>query len=895
MEKIIKYIKLKDMKLWDDLDMEKVYEILMKNQSLISKPSLQIQNLFIKINERYKIQIIDIFINSITFQIKDLEFHNFFKTVLKYKLKLVDGTNIDTEIICIQQIKEIEDYYKFNKLMLSCHECNKFCSINIIDVYAHRTHKGVFLKEGIKLTKLTELEFNNFFKEKSGKIGAVFKPFDFEQNFKYYFKKCEFIQKDDEFKIYEDNSQQRYELIEMISFQNVSGRLTQFFGQPGKGKTVTLILYLKYMISHKDIGTLYLNCKALNERKNVIEIKELLLNEIPFLFYGDYEGYSKCVQILDNHYNKEDQTIYPIINKILDFLISKKSKSNFLIAFDQYNDKVDKDNNELNKLFEKLIIKNKKDFNFGLITFSSMNNRDIRKYKIESLDTTNYIRNNSEFKKIKIEIKNLEYDLSIDKGGIYDKYLKKLGSGLKYYNILNYYYSKKEKDNMLLLVEETKEHIKRNLKEFFNLDYDYSIINSFKFFTFTTDIEYSEIEFKKIKYNIPFKYFELKQSTQMKFNNEKENVIEQNEIALSNNNNIIIICSYELVEEAMDEIYLQIINTNSNLYNILTKDELDGGAKGKFFEKIITYYLNIESPIYRNMNEITFFDDFKISFHEQLNFLIPNKNEIIEKKNTKKILNYGVYLFSQKRYNGKAIDIALVNIREGYVEVIGIQVSIHKEIIIEINNIKKNLLKLKENIESNYELSINNDKLFFSYIFEYKAKDKYPDMLKKCNEKDIPYFFFDVTNKTFLDDSGSLVRYLTKKLIRPFSKMYYGSVKRKQNSINDWFKFNMSLFPLYRRNKQQNMSIIEIIKENTELKGEIYYEFLYSLELTSEDLEKKQNFYIGKTNSLGDIIMLINKKYYFIDSKGTYSLYENKDKNKLNNIKFDNYNFKEKK
>ena len=105
----------------------------------------------------------------------------------------------------------------------------------------------------------------------------------------------------------------------------------------------------------------------------------------------------------------------------------------------------------------------------------------------------------------------------------------------------------------------------------------------------------------------------------------------------------------------------------------------------------------------------------------------------------------------------------------------------------------------------------------------------------------------------------------------------------------------MSLFPLYRRNKQQNMSIIEIIKENTELKGEIYYEFLYSLELTSEDLEKKQNFYIGKTNSLGDIIMLINKKYYFIDSKGTYSLYENKDKNKLNNIKFDNYNFKEKK
>ena len=40
--------------------------------------------------------------------------------------------------------------------------------------------------------------------------------------------------------------------------------------------------------------------------------------------------------------------------------------------------------------------------------------------------------------------------------------------------------------------------------------------------------------------------------------------------------------------------------------------------------------------------------------------------------------------------------------------------------------------------------------------------------------------------------------------------------------------------------------------------------------------------------------MIINKKYYFINSKGTYSFIENKDRNKLKNIKFDNYNFKEK-
>ena len=43
-----------------------------------------------------------------------------------------------------------------------------------------------------------------------------------------------------------------------------------------------------------------------------------------------------------------------------------------------------------------------------------------------------------------------------------------------------------------------------------------------------------------------------------------------------------------------------IINANPSIYKNLTDKELDGGAKGNFFEKIVTYYLNVDRSISTN-------------------------------------------------------------------------------------------------------------------------------------------------------------------------------------------------------------------------------------------------------------------------------------------------------
>ena len=404
MNTIVSYIKLKEMKLWEDLDMEEVYNVLSKKQEKLQNPCKP-ENMIFQIKEKYKIKINYIFVETITFEINGLEFDNYYKQILKFKLKLTNGDNIDVEIICVDQVKAIKTIYKFNQLLLYCHQCDQYYDINIIDLYQHREHKDVFLKEGNKLTRLSKSEFANFFKEQSGCIGKKYKPLDFEPNFKNYFQKSEFIIKKDIFQIYEDTNQNRCRLFQQISFSNVSGTLSQFFGQPGKGKTVTLILFLKYIISHKNFGTLYLNCKALNEKKNSIEMKKIILDEIPYLFYEDYEGYLMCEKILDDYDNNKDNSVFTIINKVIDFLIEKKGKSKYLIALDQYNDKIDPENKELNKLYEKIILPEFENISFGLITFSSMNNKDIREYKLEVLDSEYINKNNFGLRKRKIEIK----------------------------------------------------------------------------------------------------------------------------------------------------------------------------------------------------------------------------------------------------------------------------------------------------------------------------------------------------------------------------------------------------------------------------------------------------------------------------------------------------------
>lgn len=84
---------------------------------------------------------------------------------------------------------------------------------------------------------------------------------------------------------------------------------------------------MKYMVNHKDTGTLYNNCKALSDSSNAIEVKQLFIDEIPYLFYEDYKGYNDCVKtILNYDYDVNNSTFFDILNLIVDQIIKMKNK-----------------------------------------------------------------------------------------------------------------------------------------------------------------------------------------------------------------------------------------------------------------------------------------------------------------------------------------------------------------------------------------------------------------------------------------------------------------------------------------------------------------------------------------------------------------------------------------
>ena len=509
-----------------------------------------------------------------------------------------------------------------------------------------------------------------------------------------------------------------------------------------------------------------------------------------------------------------------------------------------------------------------------------MNNEDIREYKIKYLFNEEQQGKNAKIRFLE-EVDNLEYSLTIDKGGIYDKNLQKLGYGLKYYNILSNFYSKGQLEDMLEYMDETESRIRTNLLNFFHIDDleqnpDIKILSSF-----STDVRYTKKQLNVIKRNIPFKYFDVAKTT--KKGDEDEYIIK---------------FAFPLVGEIMNNIYSKIINSSPNLYSNITKNVLDGGAKGKFFEKIVTYHLNIDSLIKKNEEKktITFFEDYPIEFHEEMEVLVLNDDETLEKFSGKKILKEkGNYLITQKRYNGKALDIAILKIGD-INEIIGAQISIHKDGIFSLEQIDEFLKNLRDNIENYYGIKVEDSNLFFCYIFEWKSElDK--KMLKACKNKGIKYFFFDVTNQIFKNEAGQIIEKLkpniTKSNISNNIKMPK-NVKKEYHSLEEYFSnlkidksnYNIKKFeeepktniikptlkgPVFKINEAQEKAIKIILKKDFNLIFEPKIIYTYS----TDSLSKKRicdfsiSQLLNEENGLG--MATRKNSYYSIQSNGDFS------------------------
>ena len=840
---------LAEMKIKDDLTMENVYNAINNYEKIddyISNEKKLESNLIIQINNKYKIIITYINNISIRFRI-DKENFSIFTNVIKYEMKTDDNKSINLDIVSISQLKYIIKEYAFNKALIYCPQCNNsYFPLTYEALKFHKNHSDVVITESSSLQKLLKESFDKFFKEGFDFIGKDIKPLEFEPNFKLYFKNSDLILAEGKLHIFEDKNQKRIKLVDQIDSINAAESLIHFFGQPGKGKTLTLIGILKYIIDHTNTGTFYINCKALSNLEKPTEIKQVIIDEIPFLFYQNYNDYSSCVKSIINYDYRKNSSFFELIDLVMVQITNSLNKKNeYIILLDQYNDKYDKNGINLNKLYYKLI-KNKdekiKDTTFCLLTFSSMNNNDIRQYKIQ------YIQKKLEKENDKghslCEIDNLEYDLSIDNGNIFDKHLKRLGYGLKYYNILKYYYSQKKEGYLPDFIEKTKFHIRENLLSFFKISNDlkdeaikFQILGSF-----STDVYYFKDSILSVINNIPFKYFDILRSKHI----EEE---------------YKIIFAFPLVGEVMNEIYTDIINTNPNIYINLTNIQLDGGAKGKFFEKLLTYHLNIESTNNKEKEYIEYFEDYPIKYHDEMEVLVLNKNEKPEKILIKKGLKKGVYLITQRRYNGKALDIAFINVSE-INEIIGIQISINKKNIFTKEQISNFLLNLKQNVEINYDIEVKDKNLYFCYIFDWKSKNN--PMIDKCKKNGIKFLFYDVMNDYFKDNGGSKIIKLKLNLLS-YSEII--NTTKIQIKIDNYFsrpqkieieKKNETSFPqnednkilqgpLIKFNEKQNNSIKIYFKNSLNLNYQPEIKYRFSMDcFNSKFVKDDKEFCLSK-------------------------------------------------
>ena len=136
---------------------------------------------------------------------------------------------------------------------------------------------------------------------------------------------------------------------ELYVVGNFVGKLTIYFDKPGLGKTILTLSVSKYEINHLIYGTLNLNMKCFKiclDRNDFIKCKKLLLDEIPYLFQGEYNEYKECSNLIYNYNILNLNSFWELISKIMKFITKKYNENkdeikNYIIYFDQCNEKSD--------------------------------------------------------------------------------------------------------------------------------------------------------------------------------------------------------------------------------------------------------------------------------------------------------------------------------------------------------------------------------------------------------------------------------------------------------------------------------------------------------------------------------------------------------------------------
>ena len=675
--------------------------------------------------------------------------------ILRKPIKYKTETE-EYEFITIKQFNLFLD--SFSLPMIKCNETKEEIEPNFLNFVSHAVHQDKII-ESFKYNYYQNVEdYINFFeKYKKIYINNEFETaLDFEKNFNYYFNYKENLNLKEKFYIYEGEYNNRRILqMEILDNTQKVKRLI-YYGISGKGKSVTLIGSLKYRYDFLLRSTLYINCKTLKcllIDKKISTVKQLLIDEIIFLTSnGSFEKYLAIVDYIKYFNFKNEYDFWVLIKDI----ISKfcEDEKQYIFGFDQYNNSNDY-YGYLNKL---KVFCNKKD-NIKFVIFSSMNEEDVRKIKINKLFFGN--PNSPDEKYIELNnicnIKEISKTLNFEQIEIWQKFgytMKSLMEIKNSFDLKEYLKQKKIKLTYKIIsfyAPEKEIDFYYNKKKDEIIQIPSEVVK--KILSFSTDYNYERNEILEVISNIPFRYFD---------------------IIKKENGSYKINLGFSLVREVMNFLY-KFIFLKYNYENIKNALKNKGSGLGTIFEMKVVFRL------FPNINKKNIFNNFAIDEHIQIDSIVKRSNET--KKNVvQKLKNNTNYVVEQENFGGKDLDCLIINIIDSIPYVYGFQISIYKPEIFSISYLKGSFTKMIENISQTFKIQIEKENTYFGYIFDYSRieDEDYSGMLDDCKKNNHKFCFFETKNEIFCDKDGRVINDINEITNCPFNKKQ----RVKSNIIN---------------------------------------------------------------------------------------------------------------
>ena len=499
----------------------------------------------------------------------------------------------------------------------------------------------------------------------------------------------------------------------------------RYFGISGKGKSITLLGSLKYRANLYNVSTLYINCKTLKyllKNKQILSLKQLLIDEIIYLTLGNFLKYKALIEYIIDFNFESEYDFWTLIENIITKFCNDNSP--YVFGFDHYNDRNDY-YDRLNKL--KVYCNNMHNIKF--VIFSSMNENDLRKIKILKLFEDNLDFTDEQYIELNniCDIKEISKSLDFLQIEIWEKFGYTMKSLMELKNSLNlqiYLQTKKIKLTTKLISffaheKEVDDYYNKYNGELYKIPLD--VVN--KILSFSTVLSYEREDILKVIDNIPFKYFNI-----IKINKDQYKIN----------------YGFPIIKDIMIYLYKFImLKYNYKVFKSILKN---GGSGLDTIFKIKVVF----SLLHNNENP-KIFHNFIINEHIIIDSISKRANET-KIENIKQLKDNTNYIIEQENFDGKDLDFLIINITDSIPHFYGFHIYKYKSDIFKIPYLKNLLTNMFDNISQTFKIKIEKENTYFGYIFDYSriAEQNYSSILDNCKKIIINFVFLRLKKKYFV-------------------------------------------------------------------------------------------------------------------------------------------------